>query len=226
LGLRERWMKRLHRQNALWRSAPAARVSLRWPVDRDGRVGTRPQFPTSSLIETTLAGGTVARGIVCAGLSEHRTRAAWIGSRIHEGMDRGAAGPENLPAELQGLYSGRKERLRANPQTTDRDTNRRCRPTRHKRRRKSSIRNHPHWPGLVGSAPQTPRDLSPGANPGEQNRNGTHTGAPSPVLAPDSALGSRLRVALPSGQVIDHSICGSGAEPLSVRAVSDIDCCR
>lgn len=96
-----------------------------------------------------------------------------LGSRIHEGMVRGAAGPENLPAELQGWYSGRKERLRANPQTMDRDTNRRCQLTRHKRRRKSATANHPHRPGLVGSAPQTPRDLSPGC---QSRRTTTETG--------------------------------------------------
>jgi hypothetical protein len=97
-----------------------------------------------------------------------------IGSRIHEGMVRGAAGPENLPAESQGRYSGRKERLRANPQTMDRDTNRRCQLTRHKRRRKFLGTNHPHRPGLVGSAPQTPRDLSPERQSRRTtNRNGT-----------------------------------------------------
>lgn len=88
-------------------------------------------------------------------------------------MGRGAAGPENLLAESPGWYSGRKERLRANPQTMDRDTNRRCQLTRHKRRRKHSPRNHPHWPGLVGSAPQTPRDLSRSRQSRRQNRNGT-----------------------------------------------------
>ena len=95
-------------------------------------------------------------------------------------MGRGAAGPENLPAELQGRYSGRKERLRANPQTMDRDTNRRCRLTRHKRRRKSPIRIHPHRPGPGGSAPRgtlwVPRDLSPGC---QSRRTKTETGRTS-----------------------------------------------
>ena len=37
---------------------------------------SRAAVPDVRVIETTLAGGTVARDIVCAGLSEHRTRAA------------------------------------------------------------------------------------------------------------------------------------------------------
>ena len=41
---------------------------------------------------------------------------------------------------------------------------------------------------------------------------------PSPILAPESALGSRLRVALSSAQVTDHFICAPTAEPLAVRA--------
>ena len=85
-------------------------------------------------------------------------------------MCRGAAGSENLPADLQGRYSGRKERLRSNPQTMDRDSNRSCRLTRHKRRRKHLPAIHPHWPRLVGSAPQAPRDLAHSANPGEQQQ--------------------------------------------------------
>ena len=165
--------------------------------------------------------------MVCAGLTEHRTGAAWNGSRIHEGMDRGAAGSENLPADLQGWYSGRKERLRSNPQTMDRDSNRSCRITRHKRRRNTHSANHPHSPRLVGSAPQAPRDLAHCANPGEQQPEtqkqkrdapALSAGVPSPVLAPGAALGSRLRVALSSGQVIDHFINAPLTEPLPVRA--------
>jgi hypothetical protein len=116
--------------------------------------------PDVILIETTLADGTVEREMVCAGLTEHRTGTAWNGSRIHEGMDRGAAGSENLPADLQGWYSGRKERLRSNPQTMDRDSNRSCQFTRHKRRRKQLPAIHPHSPRLVGSAPPGPPRFS------------------------------------------------------------------
>ena len=45
------------------------------------------------------------------------------------------------------------------------------------------------------------------------------SGVPPPVLAPGTALGSRLRVALSSDQVTDHSICDPSAEPLPVRAL-------
>ncbi len=84
--------------------------------------------------------------------------------------------------------------------------------------------NHPHWPGLGGSAPRgPPRFIALAPIPENRNRNGTSreydSGAPSPVLAPGAALGSRLRVALSSGQVTGHSICDSNAEPLAVRAV-------
>src|SRR5207302_11374119 len=44
-----------------------------------------------------------------------------------------------------------------------------------------------------------------GASLGEYNRNGTPRRIPSPILAPESALGSRLRVALSSAQVIHDS---------------------
>src|SRR5690348_685062 len=92
--------------------------------------------PDVAMIETTLADVTVEREMVCAGLTEHRTGTASNGSRIHAGMDRGAAGYQNLPADLQGGYYGRKERPRSNPQTMDRDSNRSCKFTRHTRRRK------------------------------------------------------------------------------------------
>src|SRR5207302_6093742 len=52
----------------------------------------------------------------------------------------------------------------------------------------------------------------------DTDRNGTPRGIPSPVLAPGTALGSRLRVALSSGQVSSQLICGLTAEPLFVRA--------
>jgi hypothetical protein len=177
------------------------------------------------MIETTLAGGTVAREMICAGLSEHRTTVESTAAEFTKGCVRGAAGSENLPAASQGWYSGRKERLRANPQTMDRDPERRCRLRRHERGTKHPTPNHPHRPGLVGSAPQAPRDLSHRANPGEtqQKRDARmcRWGAPSPVLAPGAALGSRLRVALSSGQVTGHVIRDRRAEPPAVRASVD-----
>ncbi len=141
-------------------------------------------------------------------------------------------GPLNLLADLQGWHSGRKERLRANPQTMDRDPDRRCYSNRHKRRRKPSTANHPYRLGLVGSAPQAPRDLAlscqsrsktTGAKKQKRDAATLHAVAPSPVLAPGAALGSRLRVALSSGQVTDHSICDPSAEPLPVRAFIEPD---
>jgi hypothetical protein len=86
--------------------------------------------PDVTMIETALVGGTVVREIICAGLSEYRTRAACSALESTKGCVWGAAGSANLPAAWQGWYSGRKERLRANPQTMDRDPNRHCQLTR------------------------------------------------------------------------------------------------
>ena len=72
-------------------------------------------FPTCTLIETALAGGTVAREIIRAGLSEHRTRTSHIDLEFTKGWVWGAAGPVDLPAVSQDRHPGRKERLRANP---------------------------------------------------------------------------------------------------------------
>src|SRR5258708_30914442 len=141
--------------------------------------------PDVALIETTLAGGTVAREIICAGLSEHRTTVGYSAAEFTKGCVWGAAGSENLPAAWQGWHSGRKERLRANPQSMDRDPDRGCRLSGHKRRRKQRTANHSHWPGLVGSAPQAPRDLSPSR---QSRRAKAETGRPETVIQ-----ASRLR---------------------------------
>jgi hypothetical protein len=164
------------------------------------------------MIETTLAGGTVAREMICAGLSEHRTTVESTAAEFTKGCVWGAAGSENLPAESQGWHSGRKERLRANPQTMDRDPERRCRLRRHERCRKQRTANPPHWPGLVGSAPQTPRDLSLW----RQSRRATETGRPPVLLGrPVSGLGSwrGARVASPRGPVLR-----SGHRPCYLRS--------
>jgi hypothetical protein len=178
--------------------------------------------PDVEMIKTTLAGGTVEREIICAGLSEHRTPVVYSAVEFTKGCVWGAAGPENLPAAWQGWHSGRKERLRSNPQTMDRDPDRGCRLSRHKRHRKQRTANHPHWPGLGGSAlPDPPRFIALAPIPENKSRNGTSreydSGVPSPVLAPGAALGSRLRVALSSGQVTGHVIRNQRTEPLAVR---------
>ena len=224
--LRERQTRRLHRPNPGTPGlGPRGEGQSEVALGSGRSCANTAAVPDVEMIETTLAGGTVAREMICAGLSEHRTPVVYSAAEFTKGCVWGAAGSENLPAESQGWHSGRKERLRTNPQTMDRDPDRSCRLHRHKRHRKHLPTNPPHWPGLVGSAPQAPRDLSHRANPGET---ATETGrlphvdggAPSPVLAPGAALGSRLRVALSSGQVIDHRICDSIAEPLMVRAAS------
>jgi hypothetical protein len=159
--LHEKQTRRLHRQ-----SPGAPGLCPRGEGQSEVALGSgrscanRTAVPDVTMIETALAGGTVAREIICAGLSEHRTTVGYSAAEFTKGCVWGAAGSENLPAAWQGWHSGRKERLRANPQTMDRDPDRGCRLSRHKRRRKQRTTNHPHWRGLVGSAPQTPRDLS------------------------------------------------------------------
>jgi hypothetical protein len=182
--------------------------------------------PDVEMIETALAGGTVAREMICAGLSEHRTTVGYSAAEFTKGCVWGAAGSENLPAAWPGWHSGRKERLRANPQTMDRDPDRGCqleqtRTTQETSNRKSAVSARAG--GLCPPGP--PRFIALVPIPERQNRNGTpreyYPGVPSPVLVPGAALGSRLRVALSSGQVTDHPICDPGAEPLSVRTVPE-----
>ncbi len=97
--------------------------------------------------------------------------------------------------------------------------------SRHKRRTKRPTPNHPHLPGLVGLPPDPPRfiALAPIPEKHQQKRDAVFfkQGVPSPVLAPGAALGSRLRVALSSGQVIDHVIRNQRAGPAALRASVD-----
>ena len=159
--------------------------------------------PDVRLIETTLAGGTVVREMVCAGLSEHRTRAACSALEFTKGCVGVQPGPRIFLPLSQDWYSGRKERLRSNPQTMDRDSNRSCRLTRHKRRRNHSPANHPHRPGLGGSAlPDPPRFIAFAPIP---ERHQQKRDAPSVLLRrPVSGLGTwrGARVASPRGPVL------------------------
>ena len=99
-----------------------------------------------------------------------------------------------------------------------------CWLTRHTPRT-TPTQAHPRWrPG--GSAPQTPRDLSPLCQARREKQKRDAQRIPSPILAPESALGSRLRVALSSAQVTDHFICDRIAEPLAVRAGSPTNAAR
>jgi len=99
-----------------------------------------------------------------------------------------------------------------------------CWLTRHTPRT-TPTQAHPRWrPG--GSAPQTPRDLSPLCQARREKQKRDAQRIPSPISAPESALGSRLRVALSSAQVTDHFICAPTAEPLAVRAGSPTNAAR
>ena len=142
------------------RRSPAVRVSLKCPVDRDGCLLQATAAPDVSLIETTLAGGTVEREIIRAGPSaEGRTAAVLSAVEFTKGWVWGAAGYDNgQPDVCHGVV--RKERLRSNPQTMDRDPNRRCRLIRHNPRQTTHNHRPSRRPGPGDSVPQTPRDLS------------------------------------------------------------------
>ncbi len=114
-------------------------------------------------------------------------------------------------------HSSVRQRTTANePANTRRDSHRHCWLTRHTPRT-TPTQAYPRWrPG--GSAPQTPRDLSPLCQARREKQKRDAQRIPSPISAPESALGSRLRVALSSAQVTDHFICAPTAEPLAVRA--------
>ena len=99
----EKQTERLHRQDAMWHCVPAARVSLRWHLDRDGRARTRPRFPTSAMIETTLADGTVVREMVCARLSEHRTKALLVQLSNSRRDVLGCSRVRESPCRIAGL---------------------------------------------------------------------------------------------------------------------------
>jgi hypothetical protein len=69
-----------------------------------------------------------------------------------------------------------------------------------------------------GSAPQPPRDLPLLCRARREKQKRDAPCIPSPISAPESALGSRLRVALSSAQVTEHFICAAFAELQPVRA--------
>jgi hypothetical protein len=100
-----------------------------------------------------------------------------------------------------------KERLRTNPHTTDRDPI----PPLPAGQRLTIHASHivPAPPEVAAGGlcpPDPPRFIAMVPVSESTNRNGTpRRGIPSPILAPESALGSRLRVALSSAQVIHDS---------------------
>jgi len=127
--------------------------------------------PDAALIETALACGTVAREMIRAGLFEHR--ASVVDQPPNSRRDvLGCSRVRESPDRVVGSHSGRKERLRANPQTMDRNSNRRRPPTR--QTNGTPIDNENVWRlGRWALPPSPPEIFRFGANPGETNRNGT-----------------------------------------------------
>lgn len=71
--------------------------------------------PDVVMIETALACGTVARDIICAGLSEHRATAVYSSRRIHEGMGMGCSRVRESPCRLAGLAFRTKRTTASEP---------------------------------------------------------------------------------------------------------------
>jgi hypothetical protein len=75
--------------------------------------------PDVIVIETTLAGGTVARGIVCAGLTEHRTRVACSTLEFTKGWVGVQPGPRiSLPICRVGIPGEKNDCERTRKQWT------------------------------------------------------------------------------------------------------------
>ena len=140
--------------------------------------------PDVSLIETTLADGTVVREMVCAGLSEHRTGAACSVPEFTKGCVGVQPGPRiSLPTCRACIRTKRTTAIepanngpRFKPKLPTDQTQTTQEPF---------TAYHPNRPGLVGSAPQAPRDL---AHQRQSRRVTTETGRPE-----NDPQASRLR---------------------------------
>src|SRR5690242_244132 len=72
--LRERQARRLHRPNPGPPGlGPRGEGQSEVALGSGRSCANTIAFPDAAMIKTTLAGGTVAREMICAGLSEHRT---------------------------------------------------------------------------------------------------------------------------------------------------------
>lgn len=149
--------------------------------------------PDVDLIETALACGTVARDIICAGLSEHRTTVVYSSRRIHEGMCMGCSRVRESPCRLAGLAFRTKRTTASEPANngprfkptlpTDQNTN----DARHR-----NVKPAAGGPGWVALPPRPPEIYRIRPIPErDQKKRG--------VLRPASGLGPRhgARVASP-----------------------------
>jgi hypothetical protein len=149
---------------------------------------------------------------------EFRTTAVDSAVESTKGWVWGAAGygPGQTPASVTAPYEKndcdrtRKPGPRFSPPLLAEQT--------HSTNEPHTVPTHTGGGGRGLCPPDPPRFIARVPISERNNRNGTPLGVPSPILAPESALGSRLRVALSSAQVTDHLICAPTAEPLAVRA--------
>jgi hypothetical protein len=157
--------------------------------------------PDVELIETALAGGTVAREIFCAGTLRAPHEDEPHRPRIHEGMGLGCSRARESSCRVAGLAFRAKRTAASEPA----NNGPRFTPTPPDAQNHMTNAHHAIERRATGPGDSVPDLVRVGANPGVPNRNGTHPRAPSPVLAPGTALGSRLRVALSSGRATSQS---------------------
>jgi hypothetical protein len=131
--------------------------------------------PDVTMIKTALAGGTVARGIVCAGLSEHRTRVASSTLEFTKGWVGVQPGPRiSLPNCRVGIPGEKNDCERTRKQWTAIQTDAadcQTQTTQEISRTKS--------PALARAGglcpPDPPRFIAFAPIPESKNRNGTRT---------------------------------------------------
>ena len=161
--------------------------------------------PDVTLIETTLADGTVVREMVCAGLTEHRTGAACSVPEFTKGCVGVQPGPRiSLPTCRACIRTKRTTAIEpANNGPRYQPT---LRAHQTQTTQEAFTEKSPALARAGGLCPPGPPRFSALApipeTLTEQKRDACSV--PSPVLAPGAALGSRLRVALSSGQVDHH----------------------
>jgi len=136
---------------------PRARVSRRGP-GRGRSWQNQPRF-RRCLIETALAGGTVARAnLIRAGGLSSTARRVGYSARFTKGCVRVQPGPRS-PCRVAGLaFPAERTAASRTRKQLDRDSNRRCQPSRHKDER-TNDRHHRPSGGKVVARPPDPRDF-------------------------------------------------------------------
>ena len=130
-------------------------------------------LPDVTVIETTLAGGTVAQDIICAGLSEHRAGAVDSALESTKGWLGVQPGPRIfLPSRRTGIPGEKNDCERTRKQWTAIPADAARSPDTNDDRNLSQQTTHTR-PSWWGSAPPAPPEIYRiRANPGDQTETG------------------------------------------------------